>query len=92
MSERRRLREHLQSRARTLSELAAVVELPLRVVEEHLRHLQKSLKREGSRLAVQPARCRRCGFTFTHGRLTRPGHCPRCHGEWIEPPRISIVT
>lgn len=90
MSERRRLREYLQDRAWTLKELAEAMELPLRVVEDHLRHLEKTLKREGLRLTVQPARCRRCGFTFTHGRLTRPGRCPRCRGNWIEPPRASL--
>jgi len=92
MSERQRLRQCLQERPWTLKELAEVLELPLRTVEEHLRHVQKSLKREGLRLTVRPARCRRCGFTFTHGRLTRPGRCPRCRGTWIEAPRVSIET
>lgn len=72
-------------------ELRLALELPARVLEEELRHVERSLRRRGRRLRVAAAECRDCGFGF-RGREARhlrpPGRCPRCRGEHIAPPRF----
>lgn len=65
----------------------------VRLLESDLRHVERTLRREGRRLAVEPARCGACGFTF-HGRGTRhfhpPGRCPRCKSERLLGPSFTL--
>jgi hypothetical protein len=77
----------------TARDLSRLVGIPERDVAEHLRHLERSLRRSGERLVVEPSVCRSCGFTFTHRdrhRYTRPGRCPECHGRRISLPVFRI--
>lgn len=60
-------------------------------IEEDLSHLARSLKHSTDRLMIEPARCRKCGFTFKQDKLAKPGKCPRCHGTWIDPPEVTLV-
>ena len=67
----------------------------LRIAEkevlEHLEHIRTALHAHGERLLITPAVCRKCGFEFRkRERLTKPGRCPVCQGEQIEPPLFSI--
>ncbi len=87
---RRELLEWLRNKPYTLSELALRFECKPRDVEEDLRHLERSLGRQGLRLVVDPARCRHCGFTFSKHKLRKPGKCPRCRHTWIEEPRVWV--
>ena len=74
--------------ARDLSELLGVKE---REIPSHLEHLERTLRRSGKRLAVRPAECLGCGFVFRkRTRLTKPGACPSCRGQRIEPPLFSV--
>ena len=58
-------------------------------VVEHLEHVREALRRE---LAVIPARCIHCGFTFRkRRRLKGPGRCPVCRSEHIAEPRFRIA-
>ncbi len=60
-------------------------------VVEHLAHVSRSLARKGLKLRVSPARCIECGYTFKdRSRPKRPGRCPRCRSERIEPPRFRV--
>lgn len=75
-----------------LAEIARLLDLPLRDVEDDLHHLQKSLHHSAEyRLVVHPAHCRKCGFRFHADKLHKPGKCPQCHETWIEEPRLEVV-
>jgi len=73
-------------------QLAELVGVPERQVEDHLTHITKSVARDRTRrFVLEPSRCRDCGFVFRdRTRLTRPSRCPRCRSEAISPPRYGI--
>ncbi len=78
--------------ALTLLELSQDASLPERAIPDHLEHLQRSLKRAGRRLQLEPPRCVDCGFGFRgRTRFTRPGRCPRCRSTHLEPPRVRVT-
>jgi transcriptional regulator len=88
---REALREVLEASPMTAKELSAAVGIPEKDVPEHLAHLERSLKATGGKLIVQPAECIACGFVFKdRTRLTRPGRCPKCGEERIDPPVFSL--
>ncbi len=87
---RKELAQWLRQRPYRLSELAQLCECKVRDVEDDLRHLERSLAREGLKLRVEPARCRHCGFVFSRDKLRKPGKCPKCRHTWIEEPRVWI--
>ena len=85
------LRRALAEGPKTLRELSADVGVSEREIPEHLEHLARSLHAEGTRLSIEPARCRKCGFEFREKvQLTRPGKCPRCRATRIAAPRAAI--
>ena len=73
-------------------QLAELVGVPERQVEDHLTHITKSVARDRTRrFVLEPSRCRDCGFVFRdRTRLTRPSRCPRCRSEALSPPRYGI--
>ncbi len=73
-----------------LADIARLMDLPPRDVEDDLRHLVKSLKHSDYQLIITPALCRKCGFKFNKEKIHKPGKCPRCHGTWINAPMISV--
>ncbi len=78
---------------KTLSarDISEKVRIPEKEVLEHLEHIRTALHARGERLAVTPAVCRKCGFEFRkRERLNKPGRCPVCQGEQIEPPLFSV--
>jgi hypothetical protein len=82
------LREEGPLSARDISQ---AVGIPEKEVAGHLDHLRKTLAAEGERLAVTPPECRKCGFVFAkRERLTRPGRCPVCKGESLDPPLFGV--
>jgi predicted Zn-ribbon and HTH transcriptional regulator len=81
----------LLDNAMSVRELAVVLDAAPRDVENDLLHLLRSLKRTQFRSVLTPAQCRKCGFTFQKNKLLKPGKCPRCHGTWIQEPRVAIV-
>jgi len=75
----------------TLDEIAAMVgEEDRRKVIEDLEHIAKTVRKEGKRLLMEPARCNKCGYVFKSARVRPPSRCPRCKSEWIQPPRFTI--
>lgn len=85
------IRAALLGRPLTAREISVRASLREKDVAEHLEHLERSLRREGERLIVEPAKCLACGFEFkSRGRMTTPGSCPECRSERIAPPSFRI--
>jgi len=87
---RKDLLELLRVAPRSVTDIATLLELEPKDVEDDLRHLLKSIRHGGYRVTVTPARCRHCGFTFHADKLHKPGKCPRCRHTWISPPLFFI--
>ena len=91
LTARQALRGALDGEPRTARELSALVSLTEKEVILHLEHLGRSLEAEGKPLGVLPARCVRCGYEFrSRERLGRPGRCPACKSERVQPPRFFL--
>jgi predicted Zn-ribbon and HTH transcriptional regulator len=73
-------------------QLAQMLGIPERQVEEHLTHVVKTITRDKTRrFILDPARCRDCDFVFRdRNRLTSPSRCPHCRSETIVAPRYGI--
>jgi predicted Zn-ribbon and HTH transcriptional regulator len=73
-------------------QLAQMVGIPERQVEEHLTHVVKTIARDKARrFILDPARCQHCDFVFRdRRRLTSPSRCPHCRSEAIAAPRYGI--
>jgi transcriptional regulator len=89
---RQRILELLIGTRLSSFQLAQLVGIPERHVEEHLSHIVKSVGRDQSRrFLLEPSTCRDCGFVFRERiRLTRPSRCPHCRSESITAPRYGI--
>ena len=73
-------------------QLAQMLGIPERQVEEHLTHVVKTIARDKTRrFILDPARCQDCDFVFRdRSRLTSPSRCPHCRSEAIASPRYGI--
>ena len=93
---RQRIIQLLTGAELTFEELRRELGLPARRLEDELQHVERSVRRsraEPRKLAVDPARCLECGFTFRDrapARFGSPGRCPRCKSERISQPRLSV--
>ncbi len=91
---RQRIVEILRREDHGFEELRRVLEVPARVLEDDLRHVERSLRRGPVRLRVDPPRCIDCGFVFRDRapqRFQAPGRCPECRSERISDPRFRIA-
>lgn len=87
---RKDLLDLLHGAPRSVADIAQLLELEPKDVEDDLRHLLRSVKHSGYRVVLTPARCRHCGFVFHKDKLGKPGKCPRCRETWISPPLVHI--
>jgi predicted Zn-ribbon and HTH transcriptional regulator len=90
---RQALLEELRAGPATARDLSRRVGIPEHDVPGHLRHLERSVRRSGQRLLVEPPACLVCGFAFTHRgahRYKRPGRCPECHSRRISLPVFRV--
>ena len=89
---RQRIIELLTDARLSSRQLAQMVGLPERQVEEHLTHVAKTIARDRTRrFILEPAMCPNCEFVFRERtKLTRPSRCPRCRSEGISAPRYGI--
>jgi transcriptional regulator len=89
---RQRILDLLVGRMMTSRQLAAVIKIAERQVEDHLVHIVKSLERDLSRrFVIDPSACLDCEFIFKdRSRVTRPSHCPKCRSENISMPRYGV--
>ena len=83
--------EALKEGPATARELSERVGIPEKDVPEHLEHVERSLEAHGEHLVIDAAECIACGYAFKGRRkLTRPGKCPECGSERIDPPAFHI--
>jgi len=73
-------------------QLAQMLGIRERQVEEHLIHVVKTIAHDKKkRFILDPARCQDCDFVFRdRRRLTSPSRCPHCQSEAIKAPRYGI--
>ena len=92
---RQELAEILTSREWSFEELRSALSMSVRLLEDDLHHVDRSLRRGDRRLVVTPSRCGDCGYEF-RGRAPKrfhtPGRCPRCRCEHIFDARLEIVA
>lgn len=88
---RKDLIDMLRVRPITLYELSLLLDTEPRDLEDDLQHLFRSLRGNPLCAVIEPARCRKCGFTFHSDKLHKPGKCPRCKGTWISEPLIALA-
>jgi predicted Zn-ribbon and HTH transcriptional regulator len=89
---RHRMMDLLLDTRRSSHQLAQLLGIPERQVEDHLTHVVKSLAHDRTRrFILEPSTCPDCGFVFRDRRkLTRPSRCPSCRSEGITAPRYGI--
>jgi predicted Zn-ribbon and HTH transcriptional regulator len=89
---RQRMIELLIGTRLATHQLAQMLGIPERQVEDHLSHVVKSLAPDKTRrFILEPSRCPDCEFVFRdRRRLTRPSRCPLCRSENITAPRYGI--
>lgn len=87
---RKKLIELLLDNPMSVAEIAQLHGAKPRDIAEDIQHLQRSLKRDGYRLLIEPAYCRKCEFVFHADKLLKPGRCPGCRGSWIAEPRVRV--
>ena len=73
-----------------MSSLARELGLKRGDVEDDLRHAIRSARTAGHRVAILPARCRTCGFTFGEDKLSKPSKCPACRGTRLYEAQIGV--
>ena len=89
MTVRQQIAEMLRQ-PRTASSIAHELKLTRDEVDDHLKHLLRSARAAGQHVRVEPARCRSCGYTFSHEKVNKPGKCPECKGTRLYEPLIQI--
>ncbi len=84
---RERIAEIISKTDMSPSEIARAMGMKVKDVLEDLVHISKS-KKYGT-LLVMPARCLKCGYTFSP-EIKIPKKCPKCKSTWIEEPRFHL--
>ena len=90
VTRRQEIVRHLSAEEREFDELRRELGLTVGVLEEDLRHIERSVRRNGDRLEVRPARCDTCDFGFRSTALHPPGRCPQCRQRRISGPWLRI--
>lgn len=87
---RKDLLELLRRAPRSVTDIATLLELEPKAVEDDRRHLLKSVKHTGYRVTITPARCRQRGHLPGLCRLSAWKMKPPCRHTWISPPLIQM--
>ena len=72
-------------------ELRHEMGLTVKILEEDLRHIDRSVRSAGRRLRFRPATCVACDFVFSSASYHPPGRCPSCRNRRISGPWLHIV-
>jgi len=81
----------LRQGARSARDISGEVRIAEKEVPEHLEHIRTAVHNSGGHFRIIPAVCLKCGFVFQkRERLGKPGKCPVCQGEQIDPPLFAI--
>lgn len=75
---------------REFDDLRRELGLTVAVLEEDLRHIERSSRARGHRLVVRHAVCEACDFSFKNIALHPPGRCPACRNRRIAGPWLRI--
>ncbi len=89
---RQDLCQQLREREWSFDELRHEFSLTVKVLEEDLRHIDRSVKAGGERLEIRTAECLACGFDFSKKALHPPGRCPSCRDRRIDGPWLRITS
>jgi predicted Zn-ribbon and HTH transcriptional regulator len=76
----------------SFDDLRHELQLTVKVLEEDLHHIRHSVRSNGLRLHLGPARCEVCDFEFTSDALHPPGRCPNCRDRRIQAPCLKITA
>lgn len=80
----------IEKKDRSAKDISIHVSIGEKEVYDHLEHIRKST---GKAFIITPARCRKCNFIFEkRSKLKKPGKCPVCHNQLIEPPLFYIES
>ena len=88
---RQELTELLNGEEWAFDDLRHELALTVKVLEEDLGHIQRSVRGDGLKLRVRPAVCADCGFRLSSRALHPPGRCPQCRGRHLDGPWLSIA-
>jgi predicted Zn-ribbon and HTH transcriptional regulator len=83
---RQEIIERLNTNEWEFDELRKDLGLTVKVLEEDLHHIDRSVRAGERRLIVTPARCDRCEFVFRSTAFHPPGRCPSCRDRRISGP------
>jgi predicted Zn-ribbon and HTH transcriptional regulator len=90
LTKRQEIIELLKGSTHTTQEISSKLHLSIRDVQEHLKHVRKSI-RAPQRFLIVPAECLGCGFVFKErSKIHSPGKCPRCRNTHIQEPLYHI--
>jgi predicted Zn-ribbon and HTH transcriptional regulator len=90
---RQQLRALLAREELPFDALRELLGVSVRLLEDELRHVERTARGAGERLVVSPARCLACDFVFRareRRHLHAPGRCPQCRSERIADPTFRI--
>jgi predicted Zn-ribbon and HTH transcriptional regulator len=87
---RQQIVEQLTEAEWEFDELRRELGLTVKVLEEDLHHIERSVRAGGRRLKIRPARCDACDFVFKSTALHPPGRCPSCRDRRISGPWVCI--
>ena len=82
--------EEIEGLVAELNDLRREFGLTVKVLEEDLRHIERSVRSAGKRLQVSAPRCDACDFEFRSTALHPPGRCPSCRNRRISGPWLRI--
>jgi predicted Zn-ribbon and HTH transcriptional regulator len=88
---RQEITERLSGNEWEFDELRRELGLTVKVLEEDLRHIDRSVRADGRRLMLKPASCEQCGFVFASRAFHPPGRCPECRDRRISGPWFHIA-
>jgi len=88
---RQQIVEMVSAEEWSFDDLRHELALTVKVLEEDLRHIERSVRASGKRLRVRSASCLGCGFEFTKITLHPPGRCPQCRDRRIDGPWLKIT-
>ncbi|MFO8016033.1 MAG: transcriptional regulator [Candidatus Woesearchaeota archaeon] len=85
MTRRREIIDTLKQSKMSAQDLANEYRTELRWIIDDLKHIRRTIEKEGLSLRSEPAYCRKCGFVFRdRDKVKAPTKCPKCRSEWIE--------
>ena len=93
LTRRQEIAELLEEREWSFEALRHELQASVRLLEDDLHHVERSLRHSDRRLSVTPPCCEDCGFSFRRRQerhFHTPSRCPRCRSEWIRPAGLRI--